>query len=932
MKSSKAPPEERLASSSLVGRYRILGELGRGGMGTVYRAEDTRLSRQVAIKVVPEEFAHAPKRLARFEREAKLLAALSHPNIATIHGIEESGGRRFLVLELLEGQNLGDRLKRGPLPVDEALSTCRQIAEGLEAAHEKGIVHRDLKPGNVMLCPHGRVKLLDFGLAKGRVVDGTEVDNEATTITADMTEPGTILGTSPYMSPEQARGLPTDKRTDIWAFGCVLYECLTGRPAFEGKTVSDTLAKILNSEPVFARLPASTPMSIRTLLRRCLRKDPTDRLHDVADARIEIEEASSASSEAMTAVRRTPWGRIVAAAAVLLVVGFLVGTMTRGRQQVDNSARLLASVLELEPGYALDGGRDILELGWPSLKAMAVSRDGGFVVYCAAPESDMRARPHLFIRRMDELVATPIPGTEGGVAPFLSPDDRWVGFWADGKLKKVPIEGGITQELCNAAKSSASWGANQRIVFADDVSNGLSTVAASGGEPAVLTSPDTAHGEGFHRLPSYLPEDRGVLFTVLRRKMGGSVDLDPRVALLDTATGRRTYLLEDASDARYVPTGHVVFLRRGALWAIPFDVRALKTTGPAVPVTSDVIQALVPTSRNTTAGQYGLSDSGHLVFAPGGVPPPWVNSLAWVDRQGRDKPAGPRMRRHYLPRLSPDGTKIAYQTLYEDVRVWIYDLQRDMAYPLVSDGTTGSPVWTPDGTRIIYWKVLPDQSAGVFSGLVSGVESEEEMLVAAPPGRFYKPTSVSPDGKTLALVGYEHGQPSHIYLYDFTTHSCARFATTPYAEKSPSFSPDGRWLLYSSDREGRHDVYVSPASGPGRPVMVSVDGGVEPGWARSGSWIFYRTYDQELPAAYLTRMWAVEIRPGPELSIGKPEALFESHQFGVSQENTCWDVSPDDQRFLMVKREDRPLQPVTELVLIQNWFEEIERLAPTKGR
>ncbi len=928
----ESSPEELPLGNILAGRYRVIAQLGQGGMGKVYRAEDTSLSRHVAIKVLPEEFARDPERLARFEREAKLLAALNHPNIAAIHGIEGPDGRRFLVLELAEGEDLRDRLKRGPLPVEEALETCRQIAEGLEAAHARGIIHRDLKPGNVMITPEGKIKILDFGLAKAYAGETAGVDIEnSPTITARMTEPGVILGTAAYMSPEQARGRTADRRADIWAFGCVLYECLTGKRAFEGETVSDTLALILKGEPAWDALPANTPTNIRTLLRRCLHKNPKNRMHDIADARIEIDEAGSPSTEGGVAIKRIPMGWIFAAGAVLLVAGFLIRPLIWKTDQAASSTGPVASVIKLEPGYGLDGDRDILEFGWPSLTAIAISGDGRFIVYCAVDDSAADAKPCLFMRRIDELEAKPIPGTEGGLVPFLSPDDRWVGFWADGKLKKVPVEGGIAQGLCEALLSGASWGVHGRIVFADNASRGLSTIVASGGEPATLTTPDQARHERDHSLPSYLPGDQGILFTVIRSGMGYVVDLTPRVALLDNRTGERTSLIDDASDARYIPTGHVVFMRKGTLWAVPFSLEELKTTGPETPVRSNVMQALFPTARDTAAGQYGVSASGDLLFAQGGVPPAWVNSLAWVDRQGNDEAACSQFDQHYIPRLSPDGKKIVYQTLFTRGQILIWDTQREMSYPLISEGSSEFPVWTPDGKRIIFTKYLPDWSAGIYAISADGIGSQEELLIAASPGRVYRPSSVSPDGKKLALVGYEEGRGTDIYIYDLDSRSLAPFRVTPYDEFCPSFSADGRWIVYSSNREGRENVYVSPADGSGGSIPISIDGGKEPGWARSGRQIYYRTH-VDTPAAHFSQMWAVDVRSGTAFSAGKPKPLFQSLKFGVAGIVPCWDISLDDRRFLMVRREDRPLKPVTELVLIQNWFEEIKRLAPTGSK
>ena len=425
------------------GRYETLGQIGVGGMGEVYRAIDKNLGRHVAIKILPAAFAEDKERMARFEREAKLLAVLNHPNIAAIHGFEESEGRRFLILELADGETLQARLNRGALPVEDALEICRELAEGLEAAHEKGIIHRDLKPGNIMITPEGKVKILDFGLAKAYGGETTNIDIEKSpTITAQMTEPGVILGTAAYMSPEQARGRSVDKRADIWAFGCVFYECLTGSRAFHGETVSDTLAHILKGEPDWSRLPAETPTLIKVLLRRCLEKDPKKRLHDIADARIEIAAPGAYPPETVAVSRRLPVPWLVACAVFLILAGILIDRILIKLPQPSPTPRLVTSTIKVEPGYWLDGIRRAWELELPSRNAMAVSSDGKFVIYSAIEENPgPEAKPRLFLRRMDQLEATPISGTEGAIAPFLSPDNRWVGFVAGYfHLKKVPAD------------------------------------------------------------------------------------------------------------------------------------------------------------------------------------------------------------------------------------------------------------------------------------------------------------------------------------------------------------------------------------------------------------------------------------------------------------------------------------------------------------
>jgi serine/threonine-protein kinase len=547
---------------SSLSHYRIIEKLGAGGMGEVYRAEDTNLDRQVAIKVLPDIFSGDPERLARFEREAKLLASLNHPNIAAIYGLEETGGKRFLVLELVEGETLAQRIHREALPVEEALEVCRQIAEGLEAAHEKGIIHRDLKPANVKISPEGKVKLLDFGLARALHDQAATADlSHSPTITEAMTRPGVVLGTAAYMSPEQAKGKTVDKRADIWAFGCVMYECLTGKRAFRGDDVTEVMAKILEAEPDWSLLSANTPSSIRALLRRCLRKDSKRRQQDILDARIEIEESAAKDAvpiQALPAPRRFSLLWLAACAAVMLLAGILIGAALMRYSQPGTSSPVVRSVIKVEPGHWLDGMRRVLEAQRPSRTAMAISGDGRFVVYSAIEENPSpQAKSQLYLRRMDQAEARPITGTEGGINPFLSPDNRWVGFWADGKLKKIPVDGGVSTTLCDAALLfGASWGPDNSIVFADGEDAGLSRASADGGKPESLTTPDPKREEYSHRLPSWLPNGKAVLFTVMRHAW----DSQPWLALLRLDTREWHVLLRDAADARYVPTGHLVFL------------------------------------------------------------------------------------------------------------------------------------------------------------------------------------------------------------------------------------------------------------------------------------------------------------------------------------------------------------------------------------
>jgi serine/threonine protein kinase/Tol biopolymer transport system component len=907
--------DELTRGTTFAGRYEILSSIGAGGMGEVYRALDKNLGRHVAIKILPAAFAEDKERMARFEREAKLLAVLNHPNIATIHGLEESEGRRFLVLELAEGETLQARLDRGALPVDEALETCREIAEGLEAAHEKGIVHRDMKPGNIMLTPEGKVKILDFGLAKAYGGETTNIDiKKSPTITARMTEPGVILGTAAYMSPEQARSRPVDKRADIWAFGCVLYECLTGARAFYGETVSDTLAHILKGEPDWGKLPPDTPTRIKSLLRRCLEKDPRERLHDIADARIEIEAPVAYASEATT----FPWLRsivwLAAGAATVLLAGILIGLALMRHIRTAPSPSAVTATIKVEPGHWLDGMRRAIEMERPSRTAMAISSDGRFIVYSAIEENpDPQAMPRLFLRRMDQSSAKPIPGTEGGINPFLSPDDRWLGFWTDGKLKKVPLEGGVPTALCDASSPfGANWDRDNSIVFANDETTGLSRISAEGGMPETLTKPDRKKEEYSHRLPSWLPNGKAVLFTIMRNGW----DPQPWLALLRLDTHEWHVLLQDAADAKYVPTGHLVFLRQGTLMAVRFDLARMEVIGQAVALAGDVMQAFSTNSHyNTGAGQFGISDTGSLIYAAGGIVPSAKDSLVWVDQKGAEQLVTVLKFPFFAPRLSPDGQKIAYATAGREWQIWVYDLSRGTNSRLTDEGMADYPVWTPDGKRLLFnWQRSLVQN--LFWRPYDG-SSPIERLTTSEYDQFAG--SWSSDGKTVALADSHPGTSYDIALLDVPSGRVTPFLNSRFNEAYPEFSPDGRWIAYKSDESGRDEVYVRPFPSPGMKYPVSSEGGTQPLWARNGKQLFYRRGDQ---------VWVVDVRAEGGFTTSKPRLLFEKSGYIMGAPIRSYDLSLDGQRFLMVKLDQRKPTPVTEMILVQNWFEELKRLMP----
>jgi hypothetical protein len=905
-----------------LGHYRIIERIGVGGMGEVFRADDMNLGRQVAMKVLPDEFAGDPERLARFEREARLLASLNHPNIAAIHGLEERQGKRFLVLELVEGQTLQERLKKGRIPLEETLEICRQIAEGLEAAHEKAVIHRDLKPANLKVTPEGKVKILDFGVAKAFQEESTAIDvSKPWTLTSQMTPAGVIMGTAAYMSPEQTKGKTVDKRADIWSFGCVLYECLTGKQAFQGETIAETLAAILKTDPDWTLLPAETPAIVRSLIRQCLQKDPNLRLHDIADARVEMQDEPAEPSSVVPVAQRFPLGWLASAWVVALVIGILVGPTAMRylwHQGSPAAQPVVRSYLKLEPGYRLDGWRASPPGGYdqPTRHAMTLSGDGQFIVYSAVRGNPgLQEKPRLYLRRLDQLDSRPIAGTEGGISPFLSPDDRWVGFWADGRLMKVSVEGGVPVALCDVpVPLGSSWGADNWIIFSMRVDSGLSRISADGGEPETLTVPDKSKGEWSHRLPHCLPDGKGVLFT----EMSSYYDINPRVTVLDLPARKSRVLIEDAADARYVKTGHLVFVRQGMLMAVPFDLDERVISGQPVPAIPNVAQALNTgsSSLDTAAGQFSLSASGTLAFAPGGILPDAGNSLVWVDHKGRADPIAPFKAPFAAPRLSPEGERIAYRTLGKERRIWVYDLKRGTSTKLTPEGIANYVTWTPDGQRLVFgWS-----KTGVTNIYWQPADGSSPMERLTQSEHYQFPGSWSGNGETLAFVENPPGDVSDILFLHMRDHRIVPFLKYRFDETCPEFSPDGRWIAYVSDESGRNEVYVQAFPDPGGKWQISNEGGVEPLWSRDGKQLFYRRPDQ---------VWVVDVQGGTDFSASKPQLLFEQSGYMLSDPLRCWDVSPDGRRFLMVKLEERKPQPVTELLLVLNWFDELKRLAPT---
>jgi Tol biopolymer transport system component len=889
------------SQSSLVGRqlgsYKIVSLLGAGGMGEVYQARDTKLERSVAIKVLPAAFVNDADRLSRFQREARTLASLNHPNIATIHGLEQSDGLHYLVMELVGGHTLAERISGGALKLKESLGVAAQIAEALETAHEKGVIHRDLKPANVKVTPEGRVKVLDFGLAKAYSGDGGQDLSNAATLTTMGTEEGRILGTPAYMSPEQARGKAVDKRTDIWAFGCVLYEMLAGRRAFRGETISDTIAAVLEREPDWQILPPTTPAKIRELLRRCLQKDSPRRLRDIGDARIEIEEALAGPAVVEPTATgkdiRASWRGVLLWGAAFLLLAAVTGMVIWNRRfssQI-NSAQVSRIAITLPPGQPLAG----LDIG----SALALSPDGTHLVYAARQGGVQQ----LYVRPLGALEAIPIPGTEGAVQPFFSPDGQWLGFFADGKLKKIPVSGGEALSLGDATDPrGGSWNSKGMIIFAPTRNSALQEVSDAGGTSQPLTR--FGKNESSHRWPGFLPGGDAVLFAGL---YGGGNWNNALISVQPLGTGERRDLVLGGTNPRYAPSGHLVYAQGGTLMAVPFDTQRLAISGAPVPVQEGVLQ-----STFSGAAQYSFSSSGSLVYIPVSVQAT-QRRLVWVSRSGAEQPVAAPARAYRGPRLSPDGGVVAVAIEEQETEVWLYNLSRDTLTRLTFQGSTNyNPIWTRDGKRIAFTSV----GYGLFWQPADGSGGPEMLNELGG-----LPNSWSPNGQLLAFDEQRSSAGRDIWVLRPGEHKEEVFLGTPFNEGAAQFSPDGRWLAYASNESGRYEIYMQPYPGPGGKWQISTEGGGEPLWNPNGRELFYRSGN---------KMMAVEITTQPSFSAGKPKVLFAG-QYQPSPNpvpNANYDVTPDGQRFIMLKPGGQEQAP-TQINVVLNWFEELKQKVPT---
>jgi serine/threonine-protein kinase len=909
--------EARLGIGSRLGHYEILGDLGAGAMGVVYRAWDTVLEREVAIKVLPAALVADPERVAFLEREAQLLASVSHPNVAQIHSLEEADGVRFPVLELVEGLTLEARLRAGGMNVREALEIARQVAAGLEAAHERGIVHRDLKPANIKITPKGQAKVLDFGLATSLVVDLYQASANSPTRSIGLrgSYRGAIVGTVAYMSPEQARGLKADKRGDIWSFGCVLYEVLTGHKAFDYETVAGTLEGVAEKEPDWGALPPTTPRMARSLVRRCLQKDPDQRVRDIADVRLELEEALSETAggperaEPETVVpgpwrRALPWS--LAALATAVALGSLMWTSPAA---LPGAVRLL---VEVQPDHYLTGGHAQEAERWgfqrPSRSAIALSPDGEHVVYAAATADGRQ----LFLRAMGQDQATSIPGTEGGSSPFFSPDGQWVGFFASGAMKKVPLGGGEPRTIVADAPApfGASWADTDEIVFAAGELGGLFRVSASGGDPEPLTAIAREKGETAHRLPHMLPGGAAVLYTVLR---GMDVE-DAEIVVQSLDTGQSKVLIREGSDARFVPTGHLVFARSGSLMAAPFSLERLEVTGEAVRVVEDVMHAsgAYSTGLDTGAAQFDFSSTGSLIYVAGGSYPELQRTLVRVDRDGEAAPFPLQKGGYSGPELSLDGRQLAYVAGRRANRdVWVYDVASGTPRRLTLGESSAAAVWSPDGRELAFPADRGDGTWNLFSLAADG-SGTPERLTTSDRSQFVSSWS------SCGVLAFVEG--SDIWVLPMHAGRDARvFVATEFSERWPAFSPDGEWLAYASDETGQDEVYVRPYPGSGPVTRISIDGGQSPAWSREGTELFFRNQG---------KMMAVKISVGQELIHERPRLLLDKPSYLLTSPTRAYDVAPDG-RFVMVALAEHEPQWATRIRVVLNWFEELRQRVAT---
>ena len=898
-------------------------------MGEVYRATDTRLKRQVAIKILPEALAMDSDRLARFQREAEVLASLDNPRIATVYGLEDTARGTALAMELVEGPTLAERIALGPIPIDETVSIARQVAEALEAAHERGIVHRDLKPANIKVRDDGAVKVLDFGLAKLGEGTGRSDQSQSAMLTSPptMTGVGLILGTAAYMSPEQARGRAVDKRTDIWAFGAVLYEMLTGARAFDGEDITEMMASVVKSTPDWAALPSDTPPHIVTLIQRCLEKDRNARIGDMAvvrfllasDAAAAIATVPSAATRVASIerppARQTKPSMLVAVLAAGIVTGLVAGWLFTRRDNAPPHVTHLQ--MSVAPADHLVGSIASVR---PARTAMAISPDGRLIAFAGMHGTDAQ----LYARALDQPDATPIPGTEGAVAPFFSPDGAWIGFWTDNRIKKVPAAGGAVATVAEVPAgviSGASWSDEGSIFFTNRA--GVSRVPAAGGTPVTVVQADATKTER-HVLVQALPGGKEVLFTSLISFDWGTANL----VLQSIDGGERRVIIPGGADPRYVDTGHLLYMKSGTLMAAPFDIGSRQVTGASVALIEGVMHARnAPNGGDDTgAGQFAVSASGTLVYAAGGVAPLRQESFVWADRTGTAQPLpGAAPASYFGPRLSPDGQRLAVAMRGEDrgPDVWVYDVRRGAPTRLTFDGGN-NPVWSPDGKRVAY--AANSGGPNNLYTISADGSGKPERLATSEFGQT--PMSWASTANAIAFLQRTQNGSNGIWVLPMAGDGKPRLLLeSRFNLWHPDLSPDGRLMAYVSNESGNYEVYVQPYPGPGEKTRISTAGGSEPIWTANGRELLFRsgTLDRH-------QVFTAAIRSVSPFQVDAPRLVFEAKagEYDQTAPGRSWDISADGRRFLLLRAVPSTDKPVAAMHVVLNWTEDLKRLAPAK--
>ena len=862
--------------------YRLIEKIGEGGMGVVWSAEDITLKREVAIKILPDALAADAERLARFAREARLLATLNHPNIAAVYGLHEAEGVRFLAMELVRGEDLSQRTARGPLAVDDALEIARQVAEGLRSAHAEGIIHRDLKPANIRLGPEGEVKVLDFGLAKAMATERDGSSSGASpslspTITSLGTVAGVLLGTAAYMSPEQARGKTVDRRADIWAFGCVLFEMLTGKVVFCGETITDTLAAVVRGDPDWEMLPTNLPRGVRKVLQQCLAKNPRKRLHEIADVTLLMESAIEESLEP-TATADAPhssssrlreglaWTLAAAAIVTAMVLALRPGEVEGTGQSTEFTISLSAET----------------PLAYIDVPILAFSPDARTIAFVA--EDPETKRPVIYLRDLDQSEPWPLPGTESGSAPFFSPDGKHLGFFADGELRRVSLGGGSRVTLAETSSPRGGvWLPDDTILYAPEYTSGLWRIPASGGVPRPVAEPDFEQRERTFRWPSVLPDGNTVMFTVGSSDSPNDYD-NAKIVVLTLDDGVRHDVVERANMARFLPPDKLIFSRQGVLYAVGFDPDGPELLGDPVQVKDGV--GGVPSSG---ASYFDVSPAGDLVYVAGSVTDTTGN-LVLVDREGSATPLPIDPRGFHQPNFSPDGKSIAFAVGPGSVGVtgdvWVFSFSDGGLRRVTFGGSDLYPLWTPDGSRITF---LHSQDSTILLKAADGT-GEAELIAKSPANAFYLPTSWSPDGRTIALTSTTGTTDGYLLSVGDEQPRLIRKDIS-----SPMISPDGRWLAYVSPASGTTTIFVEPVEGEGK-WQVSPERGSYPRWSPDGRKLFFiDTAKPERP------LMEVDVAEGESFRCGMPRVVIDDLTRYVTSTAPLINWDTDGERFAFVE-------------------------------